>query len=246
MQLQSIIHDIWLASMGVQGLLIVVLMAKSIWRKFPNFFIYLVFNLVGAVVTYTVFGKGLAHFYAFWVCEAIVIVLTLRAVWEVFTNLFSPHPALQKLARIIFHVTVAGLVLLAIAIIYMQSADAKGVADAISLAAEAARIVEVGLIMFLILSSSAFGLHWRQNTFGIVLGLGMYAAVELTIMALVNYLGSAAIDGLSLVRGIAFNFSLFIWLGYLLVPEQATSNLEIPKRAQLEQWNEAVMELISR
>ena len=246
MRLQSIIYDIWLAGMGMQALLVVALLAKRIWPKFPAFSAYLAFNLAGEAVTYTVLGKGTIHFYAFWVCEAIVIVLTLRAVWEVFTNLFAPHPALQKLARIIFRVTVVGLILLAVCVIYMQSGDAKGIADAVSLAAEAARIVEVGLIMFLFLSSSAFGLHWRQSTFGIVLGLGMYAAAELTIMALVNYLGPTAINGLSLVRGLAFIFSLCIWLGYLLVPERATSSAEIPKRAQLEQWNQAVMELISQ
>jgi hypothetical protein len=246
MPLQSIIRDIWLAGLGVQALLIAVLLARKIWQKFPSFTTYVAFNLIGQVVTYIVFDKGIAHFYAFWVCETVVIVLTLRAVWEIFTNLFSPHPALQKLARIIFRITVVGLVLLAVGVIYMQSGDAKGIADAISLAAEAARIVEVGLIMFLLLSSSAFGLHWRQSTFGIILGLGMYAAVELTIMALVNYLGPASISGLSLARGIAFNFSLFIWLGYLLAPERVTSNVEVPKRAQLEQWNQAVMELISR
>lgn len=246
MRLQSIIYDIWLASMGAQVLLIAALLIKRIWQKFPAFSAYITFNLAGEAITYTIFGKGIMHFYAFWICEAIVIVLSLMAVWEIFTNLFSPHPALQKLSRIIFYVTVTGLMLLAIGVLYMQSGNAKGIADGVSLAAEAARMVEVGLIMFLFLSSSAFGLHWRQNTFGIVLGLGMYAAVELTIMALMNYLGPAAIDSLSLVRGLAFIFSLFIWLGYLLAPERATNSVEVPKRAQLEQWNQAVMELINR
>ena len=128
----------------------------------------------------------------------------------------------------------------------MQSGDARGIANAVLLAAEAVRIVEVGLIMFLFLSSSAFGLHWRQSTFGIALGLGMYAAVELTTVTLMTHLSTSATEGLSLVRSLAFNFSLFIWLGYLLAPERATSSAEIPKRAQLEQWNQAVMELISQ
>ena len=48
------------------------------------------------------------------------------------------------------------------------------------------------------------------------------------------------------IRLLAFNASLLIWLGYLLVPERATSSAEIPKQDQLEQWNQAVMELISR
>ena len=246
MQLQSIIHGVWLVGMALQALVIAALLAKGIWRKFPAFTAYVAFNVVGETFTYVLFGQGVRHFYVFWACESVVIVLTLRAVWEVFTNLFSLHSALQKLSEIIFRITVIGLMLLAIAVIYLQSGDAKGIADAVSLAAEAARIVEVGLIMFLFLCSSVFGLHWRQSAFGIVLGLGIYAAVELTIMSLVNYLGPEAIGGLSLARGLAFNFALFIWLGYFLLPERASSKADLPMQSQLEQWNQAVAELISQ
>jgi hypothetical protein len=48
------------------------------------------------------------------------------------------------------------------------------------------------------------------------------------------------------MRIAAFDCSLLIWLGYLLAPpERATSTLNVPK-AQLEQWNQAVTELINR
>ena len=114
------------------------------------------------------------------------------------------------------------------------------------LAEEAARIVELGEIMFLFLSSSAFGLHWRQNEFGIALGLGTCAAVELFNVTLITHVSKETAQIFSLVRSLSFNFSLLIWLGYLLVPERTTSNAEIPKQDQLEQWNQAVMELISR
>jgi hypothetical protein len=89
-------------------------------------------------------------------------------------------------------------------------------------------------------------LHWRQNVFGIALGLGMFAAVELVTVTLIGHVSSATALTLALARGISFSASLLIWLGYLLLPERATSSAEIPKRAQLEQWNQAVMELISR
>jgi hypothetical protein len=114
------------------------------------------------------------------------------------------------------------------------------------LAAEAARIVELGVIMFLFLSSSAFGLHWRQNEFGIALGLGTCAAVELFNVTLMTHVSKEAAQIFNLVRSLSFNLSLLIWLGYLLVPERTTSSAEIPKQDQLEQWNQAVMELISR
>jgi prepilin signal peptidase PulO-like enzyme (type II secretory pathway) len=112
--------------------------------------------------------------------------------------------------------------------------------------AEATRIVEVGLFMFLFLFSSAFGLHWRENVFGIALGLGVFAAVDLINVTMRSQFGSGVAEVMNLVRMTAFNLSLLLWTVYLLAPERATSSAEIPKRAQLEQWNEAVMELISK
>jgi len=178
--------------------------------------------------------------------EAIGIVLGLAVVREVFTNLFSPHPALRKLATVTFRVAVVALIVLACAVFYSGSGNARGIASGIVLAEEAARIVELGVIMFLFLSSSAFGLHWRQNEFGIALGLGTCAAVELFNVTLMTHVSQETAQIFGLVRSFSYNLSLLIWLGYLLVPERATSSGELPKKAQLEQWNQAVTELINR
>ncbi len=241
-----IIHDVWIGSIVLQAALALALLAKRTWRNFPAFSAYIFFCLFEAGIVYALFGNKFAYFWAFWICEAIGIVLGLAVVREIFTHVFSPHAALRKLATIIFGAAVIALVLLACAVIYVQSGNARGMVNAFLLAAEAARLVEVGLIMFLFLSSSAFGLHWRQNVFGIALGLGMFAAVDLVTVTLIGHVGSTTQLAFKLARGISFSTSLFIWLGYLLVPERATSSAEIPKQDQLEQWNQAVMELISR
>ena len=100
--------------------------------------------------------------------------------------------------------------------------------------------------MFLFLASSAFGLHWRQNEFGVALGLGMFAAAELITVTLIGHVSAATAQTLNLARSISFCISLLIWLGYLLAPERVPSSADMPKRAQLEQWNQAVLELISK
>jgi hypothetical protein len=240
------IHDLWIASVALQVLLAATLLAKKSWHKYPMFTAYVFFNLFETAVTLPSHRTGAAYFYTFWICEAIGIVLGLAVVREIFTNIFSPHAALRKLAIIIFRVAVVALVLLACGAIYEQSGNARSIARVVLLATDATRIVELGLIMFLFLSSSAFGLHWRQNEFGIALGLGTCAVVELVNVTLMTHLNPAAGQVLSLVRSFSFNFSLLIWLGYLLVPEHATSSGELPKQAQLEQWNQAVTELINR
>lgn len=230
----------------MQVLLALVVLAKRTWQRYPFFSAYVSFNLFETTVLYSLFRTPKVYGYAFLVFEAIGIVLGLTIVREIFTNVFSPHPALRKLAVIIFRVVVIALVVLGCGVAYEQSGDARGISHAILLAEQATRIVEVGLIMFLFLSSSAFGLHWKQNVFGIALGLGMFAAVELINVTLIGHVSTATAQAFNLVRGISFSASLLMWAGYLLAPEQVASNAEVPKRAQLEQWNQAVMELISR
>lgn len=246
MPLQSLIHDVWIGSIVLQTFLVLLLFARRAWQSVPVFFGYACFSLIEAAVKYAVFGQPVIYFYMFWICEAIGIFLGLAVVREIFTKLFSPHPALRKLARLIFRGVSVALLVLAVGVLYARSGDARSVANAVQLAAEATRIVEVGLVMFLFLCSSAFGLHWRQNLFGVALGLGTLAAVELVTVSFVGQVSPGVAQALSLIRVLSFATSLLIWLGYLLVPERATGNAEMPKRAQLEQWNQAVMELINR
>jgi len=246
MSLPVITNEVYLGSIVLQVLLAMVVLTKRTWRSYPAFSAYVFFSAFEAAVIYVLRHRGIAYFYPFFVCEAIGIVLGLAVVREVFTNLFSPHPALRRLATVTFRVAVAALVVLACAVFYAESGNALGFAKGIMLAEEAARIVELGVIMFLFLSSSAFGLHWRQHEFGIALGLGTCAAVELFNVTLIPHVSKDAAQIFDLVRSLSFDLSLFIWLGYLLVPERATSSAEIPKQDQLEQWNQAVMELISR
>lgn len=226
-------------------LLAAVLLSKRMWRKYPIFCAYSLFNLFEAAMTYALFGNKAAYFYAYWFCEAVGIILGLGLVREIFTEVFSPHLALRRLTTIVFRSAIVGLVLLALVVIYLQSGNARGMVKGVLLAAEAARLIEVGLIMFLFLASGAFGLHWRQNVFGMALGLGMFGAIELIDVTMIGYVSSTMAHALNLARSVTFASSVLIWLGYFLTPERV-SNSEVPDRAQLEQWNQAVMELINR
>lgn len=247
MSLASASHEVWIGCIALEVLLALVLVAKKNWRQYPFFSAYAFFALFQAAIAYALFEHRMLYFYAFCICEAIGIVLGLMVVREIFAVLFTPHPALRQLATMIFRLTVVALVILAGVATYVQSWDAKGFASAVLLAAEAARIMEVGLIMFLFACSSAFGLHWKQNVFGVALGLGLYGAVELVIVTLIPHTAPATSQVFSLIRVAAYGVSLLIWLGYFLAPEPVSVNVgEVPQQAQLEQWNQAVMELISR
>jgi len=139
------------------------------------------------------------------------------------------------------------LIILGVIVIFTQpQAERANIGSAFTVVAEASRMIEVGLLMFLFLFSTAFGLHWRAHVFGIALGLGVFCAVDLVNATLRSSFGNRAADILNLAVVAAFCLSVLMWTVYLLAPERITSSDEIPERAQLEQWNQAVMELINR
>jgi hypothetical protein len=250
MALHSLVNEVWTAGIALQFILAVVLLYRKTWRKFPVFAAYAFFNLFEAAIaysTYSVYGNKLAYFYVYWVCEAISTLLGFAVVYEVFRALFSTHQALRRLATNVFKAAVAILIVLGFIVIYAQpQADRNAFGSAVMVVAEATRIVEVGLLMFLFLFSTAFGLHWRGHLFGIALGLGLFAAVDLVNVTLRSYFGNGATDILNFARVATFCLSVLMWTAYLAAPERVADSHEIPERAQLEQWNQAVMELIHR
>ena len=231
-------------------LLAVVVIGKRLWRSLPIFVAYSLTNALAAAVLYPM-GKALptsrAYFYAYCFFEAIGVMLGFGVVYEVFGEILKPYDALKRVAANTGRWVLGGFIVLGLVVLVAQPpGDKSPLASAVLITDEVARIVEVGLLAFLFLFSRAFGLHWRQNIFGIALGLGIFAGVQLAGLALRAALGPMANASFNLARAVSFNMSLLIWLGYILAPERITSSAEMPQRAQLEQWNQAIMELINQ
>jgi hypothetical protein len=247
MALSALFRDMGLLGLTLQGLLAFALLAKRTWRQFPFFAGYVWLSFVISIAEYMLIRNRFLYFYVYWIDEAIGIGLGLFVVYEIFKHIFTVHGALLRLATITFRVAIV-LLLSAGVIVYMTQppSQTSSLPTAVQAVEQATRIIEVGLLMFLFICSAAFGLHWKQAEFGIALGLGFFATLELlavTLRPIVSHSGTVLMDAM---RVGAFDCSLLIWLGYLLAPpERPTTPVDVPK-AQLEQWNQAVMELINR
>jgi hypothetical protein len=235
----------WIAALMLQAILVCVLFAKRMWRRFPIFFAYSLSNFAFDVWMYAAYhltlNNNVLYSNAYWLNEGVGFVLGLALVYEMFRHLFSPYPALRRLATHGFGGAIALLLTLGTIVVYVEPMNIQSMLFA---AEQAARILEIGLLLFVFLFAGAFGLHWRQYVFGIAVGLGVFVAVELVGVTMRVQLGAAFRPIFNMVRTISFNASLLIWIGYILAPEFAQQPGEMPKTAQLEQWNRAVMELI--
>jgi hypothetical protein len=244
MGLNDLIHGLWIVGLAMQPVLAGILVFKRHWIKFPFFTTYVAFSLIGDFAGYLLLRYGHSYLYVYLTYETVAVILALTVIYEVFTEIFASHLALRKTAKVAFQVAGGLLILLGAVVLYTHGPIAqKGLTTAVLVVEEASRILEVGLIMFLFIFSTAFGLHWRQSIFGIAVGLGIAAAVKLAAVTILpqSYVVAGVVNVAVMV---ASDLSLLIWIAYLLSPERVTQNDELPKTAQLERWNQAIMELI--
>src|SRR5262249_416500 len=216
-------------------------------QQYPVFTTYSLACLIQSGVAFSIRGFPDLYIYVYCCLETITCLLGLGVIYEVFTKLLSGYPALHKVAFRAFQWTVAILLSFSAGVVYFHGpVEGRRLVSLYVVLEQATRIAEVGLLMFLFSFSRVFGLHWRQNIFGIALGLGFFATVELVGITLRAALGVTAWPMFNAVRVLSFNCSLLIWIGYILAPERVSRTGEMPKRVQLEQWNQAIMELINQ
>ena len=102
------------------------------------------------------------------------------------------------------------------------------------------RVIQCGLVLFLLVFSKYLGVSWRQHSFGIALGFGAYAGVELAIVALkVGQLISQLT--LDMVNMTAYNCALGVWLVYAISrcpAREVSANLLRPQR-----WEQSLTDL---
>src|SRR5262245_857061 len=247
MPLKQLIYGAWIAGTGFQLALGIVLVSRKMWRQFPIFATYTLLCLLQSAIGFSLRGFPELYAYVYWPFEIVSCLAGLGVIYEVFTKLLSAYPALHKLAFRAFQCTIGILFAVSAAVVYFHApVQGHRYVSLYVVLEQATRIAEVGLLVFLFSFSRVFGLHWRQSIFGIALGLGFFATVELVVISMRAALGPSSAPLLIVAQVLAFNCSLLIWMGYILAPERMTGTAEMPKRAQLEQWNQAIMELINQ
>ena len=147
--------------------------------------------------------------------------LGFTVVHEAFLDVFRPFDTLRDLGTVLFKW--AGLVMLLVAGVVSVSTNSADLApwmQAILTAQRCVRIIQVGMVLFLLFFSHYLGVSRRQYSFGIALGFGGFAVVELALIAswVGDHLGN---PWMSLVNMVAYNATLLTWLGYTLVKSPA-------------------------
>jgi hypothetical protein len=108
------------------------------------------------------------------------------------------------------------------------------------------KIVQGGLLALLFVVSSSLGLQWKHDTFGIALGFGLIASVNLATFTLRAYLGAASTDILSLISNAGYDCAVAAWLVSLYARQPVHQFDQRIPTWDVESWNRALLGLLRR
>ena len=245
-------HYLWLAPRVLQVVILAVMVHRKLYREFPIFFAYTIYEAFLGVLFFVLDHSESvsAHQYwqAFWVGFIGSIALRFGLIWEIFSHVLRLYPALWEFGKMVFRWSAMVLVLVAVAVaVYSPAPDGPQLQTGVYVMDRTISIIQVGLLLFLFLFSSYFGLSWKSYVFGIAAGLGIYASVQLATSSMWMQSGEySPTDAFNFTIMATFHCCVLIWLFYLVSKEPVRRTIGQIPHTDLETWDRELARLLNQ
>src|SRR5271169_5792234 len=218
----------WLAGPLLQITLLVFMVRRKYDKVFPRFFSYILFQILKSAclfVAYRYFPGS--YFEAYWTGNAVSVIFTVAVMDEILRSLFKEYGGIQSLGTTIFRWS-CGLLLLFAILGALSGSEMGGdrIVAAVFAFDRSMRLMQVGLFLLLMLLCRLLKNYSRQQVFGIALGFGVFASVELILVSVVMWYGNGQGAIISLLKSTAYNAVTLVWIGYLRQQPQLVPQVE--------------------
>jgi hypothetical protein len=234
---------LWILHPVFQSAVAAIMFRRKLHRVFRMFFAYLAFQIAIFFVLFPIFKWGgyRPYFYTFWTYSAITLVLGFMVIHEIFLDIFRPYHTLKDLGSVLFRWAALVMLLMACVVAASSPPSEQGpLVQAILTVQRCVRVVQCGLILFLLVFSKYLGVSWRQPSFGISLGFGVFAGAELAMLAL-NTSGHASQITVNFVDLLSYNLAIATWSIYASLKSPARENRATLLMSQ--RWEQSLTDL---
>jgi len=216
---------------------LLTLIATVFWRRegfkaFPWFFGYTVYHILQTLIEEPIaIAQGYSWTYVrvFYPLQLVSLAFSFGVIYEVFSAVLEPYQAINRVTKAVFMVATICLGLVALLlVVFGNGPGINRLAYAVFVTLRSLRIVQLGLLLLLFALARSLGLSWRSYSFGIALGYGLYAAVDLVLAAVRTQFGEGIWHLHSLLTTTAFTGMLFVWLFYILQRQAVAQPVRVP------------------
>jgi hypothetical protein len=183
------------------------------------------------------------YFYIYWTSYALEAVLSLLVIYSIFKLAMAPLKGLQTLGMLVFRWVAA--ISIAVAIGVAVTPHLSGITFMVAMITQlqqTSSILTLCLLLFVCFAIRPMGLSFRSRIFGVSLGLGVLAMVNLVNSAwLARY--ANMYSTFSLINGLAVGLTLLTWSAYFAFPEPKRRIITLPTTSPFLRWNQISMAL---
>jgi hypothetical protein len=183
------------------------------------------------------------YFYVYWLSYALEAILSLLVIYSIFKLAMAPLKGLQTLGMLVFRWVAA--ISVAVAIGVAITPHVSGITFLVAMITQLQKtssILTLCLLLFVCFAIRPMGLSFRSRIFGISLGLGFLATVNLVNSAWIAH-NPNIYSVFSVVNGLAVGFTLLTWSAYFAFPEPKRRIIVLPTTSPFLRWNQISMAL---
>ncbi|HEY6766734.1 MAG TPA: hypothetical protein VI386_18385 [Candidatus Sulfotelmatobacter sp.] len=233
--LQSV--PLWLLA-----LLLWVLLRNRIYQVCPWFFAYVTFGVAAGVARFVAHTHPKLYYATYWTTEAGYDVFGILVMYEVLQTVAGNLTSARR-ARVIFSCILFSALALSLARTHAVPAHVSGIPSYIVIGEIAVRFVQVFVFAALVTLVPVLGLRWRQYSFGIAAGFGLYATVALLITTKLSDFGTRFKFLWGVVSLMAYSVAVLIWIWFFSVPQKVDTVVSMesaPSPGELERYKQAL------
>jgi hypothetical protein len=183
------------------------------------------------------------YFYVYWISYALEAILSLLVIYSIFKLAMAPLKGLQTLGMLVFRWVAAISVSVAIGVaVTPHLSGIKFMVAMITQLQQTSSILTLCLLLFVCFAIRPMGLSFRSRIFGVSLGLGVFATVNLVNSAwLARYANMYSV--FSVVNGLTVFLTLLTWSAYFAFPEPKRRIIVLPTTSPFLRWNQISLAL---
>ncbi|HEY6352357.1 MAG TPA: hypothetical protein VI636_23410 [Candidatus Angelobacter sp.] len=226
-----------------QLLLLGVMIKRGLHSELPAFFNFLLWNTAATVIFQVALRWFFSQYgYVYWSVAAVSMLLSFWIFYEVFVTILKPYSALIDLGKMLFRW--AAMFLLVGSLVTALSTKGtqfNKICAVILLLEQCIQLMQCGMVLLLLAFESRLGLSWRNHAMAVGIGVGSFAACDLTIAYLGQHFPAAqpTFDVANTFVSIALY--AFWTIALLSRQSQRKTVLDSPSRLIFQRWNEALM-----
>jgi hypothetical protein len=244
---------LWFAPHVFQIVVAIIMIRRKLVHEFPAFFLYTIYELLQFVVLAGLYRyRGITddqYMNIYLVGNMGSALLRFGVVYEIFYYLFREYPALSGIGKKLYRGAAAILLLVSVGLIASTTGETKNfLAVWVNIVDRGVTMIQCGLLVVLFAMSRLLHFSWRNHAFGIALGMGLFASVELAVSAVRPFLpDSKSVVAMNLVTMGTYHVCVLIWGWYLWAPERTYEQkyAAVPANA-LDHWDAALQRVIER